>query len=64
MITHSKDRFGQTVSTIKAPKSAYGTDTYALRDPKGKYVGTLCITSNGVMVLTSTSGHKLTNAPD
>jgi len=63
MITHSKDRFGQVVTTIKAPKSSYGTDTYALRDSKGKHVGTLCITSNGVVVLTSSSGHKLTDAP-
>ena len=54
-----------TMTVIKndSHKASYATDTYALRDRDGKYVGTLCITSNGVMVLTSASGYKLTDAP-
>jgi len=65
MITHSTTADNLTVTLIKndSHKASYATDTYALRDRDGKYVGTLCLTSNGALVLTSASGYKLTDAP-
>jgi hypothetical protein len=66
MITHSTTDDNLTVTLIKddSHKSPYATDTYALRNRKGEYVGTLCLTSNGALVLTSASGYKLTDAPE
>ena len=66
MITHKTTDDNMTMTVIKndSHKASYATDTYALRNRKGEYVGTLCVTSNGAMVLTSTSGYKLTDAPE
>jgi len=65
VITHKTTDDNMTVTLIKddSHKGTYATDTYALRNRDGKYVGTLCVTSNGAMVLTSASGYKLTDAP-
>ena len=65
MITHKTTDDNMTMTVIKndSHKASYATDTYALRDRDGKYVGTLCVTSNGAMVLTSASGYKLTDTP-
>ena len=56
MITHS-------TTDDNSHKGTYATHTYALRNRKGEYVGTLCLTSNGALVLTSASGYKLTDTP-
>jgi hypothetical protein len=66
MITHKTTDDNMTMTVIKndSHKASYATDTYALRDRDGKYVGTLCVTSNGAMVLTSASGYKLTEVPE
>ena len=66
MIKHSTTNDNMTMTVIKneSHKASYATDTYALRDRGGKYVGTLCVTSNGAMVLTSAGGYKLTECPD
>ena len=63
MIKKSTSQYGQTVSTIKAPKGAYGTDAYVLRNRKGEHVGTLCLTANGAVTLASADGYQLTDAP-
>jgi len=66
MIKHSTTEDNLTVTLIKddSHKGTYATDTYVLRNPKGKHAGTLCVTSNGAMVLTSAGGYKLTECPD
>ena len=66
MITHRTTEDNLTVTLIKddSHKGSYATDTYALRNRKGEYVGTLCLTSNGALVLTSANGYKFTDAPD
>jgi len=66
MITHSTTEDNLTVTLIKddSHKGTYATDTYVLRNRKGEHVGTLCLTSNGALVLTSASGYKLTDAPE
>ena len=66
MITHSITEDNMTMTLIKddSHKGTYATHTYALRNRDGKYVGTLCVTSNGAMVLTSASGYRLTEAPE
>ena len=66
MITHKTTDDNMTMTVIKndSHKSSYATDTYTLRNRKGEYVGTLCVTSNGAMVLTSAGGYKLTDASD
>jgi hypothetical protein len=63
MIKKSTSQYGQAVSTIKAPKGAYGTDAYVLRNRKGEHVGTLCLTANGAVTLASADGYQLTDAP-
>ena len=52
MIKHSTTDDNMTMTVIKndSHKASYATDTYTLRNRKNEYVGTLCITSNGVMV--------------
>ena len=63
MVKQSISQYRQTVSTIKAPKGAYGTDAYILRNRKGEHVGTLCLTANGSVTLASADGYQLTDAP-
>ena len=63
MVKQSISSYGQTVSTINTPKSAYGTDTYVLRDRKGNHVGTICLTASGGVTLASADGYKFTDAP-
>tara|TARA_R100000306_G_C4360017_1_gene134785 strand:+ start:332 stop:592 length:261 start_codon:yes stop_codon:yes gene_type:complete len=57
-------KYGQVVTTVKIPESAYGTDTYVLRNRKGEHVGTLCVTASGMVTLCSSSGYKFADAPD
>lgn len=66
MITHSTTDDNLTVTLIKDDKhkSPYSTQSYVLRDRKGKHSGTLCISSNGALVLTSAAGYKLTECSD
>ena len=63
MVKQSISQYGQTVSTIKAPEDAYGTDAYILRNRKGEHVGTLCLTANGAVTLASADGYQFTDAP-
>ena len=66
MITHSTTDDNMTMTVIKndSHKSSYATDTYTLRNRKGEYVGTLCVTASGVVTLCSSSGYKFADAPD
>jgi hypothetical protein len=63
MVKQSISQYRQTVSTISIPKSAYGTDTYVLRNRKGEHVGTLCLTASGGVTLCSSDGYQFTDAP-
>ena len=63
MVKQSISEYGQDVSTVNIPKSAYGIDTYVLRNRKGEHVGTLCLTASGGVTLCSSDGYKFTDAP-
>ena len=63
MVKKSISEYGQSVSTINIPKSAYGTDTYVLRDRKGNHVGVICLTASGAVTLASADGYEFTDAP-